>query len=292
VSADPVDIAPATRRLWLAAEPVHAVAYFAPEPADAARDLGLHGWWMGYFAGRAAPMGAVGPATVTATFFGFQRAMVERALPDAWAIATPEVVLASRLDAMGVALRRTLGPEVDDVAVEVAPLLRTAADACAADTAARPLGAAWAAVPWPDDPVVAMWLGLTALREHRGDGHVLACVHAGLGPLEATVTLVGAGAMPRTRIQPHRGWSDEAWEAAQASLRERRLLDTNARLTAAGRKLRASVEAATERLAAAPAEALGDDGVDQLEAALVPLGRRLVDEDVIPVPNPIGVPRP
>jgi len=98
--------------------------------------------------------------------------------------------------------------------------------------------------------------------------------------------------MPRTRIQPHRGWSDEAWDAAQASLRERRLLDTNARLTAAGRKLRASVEAATERLAAAPAEALGDEGVDRLEAALVPLGRRLVDEEVIPVPNPIGVPRP
>ena len=34
---------------------------------------------------RAAPCGAVGPATVTATFFNFHPAMVGRAIPDAWA---------------------------------------------------------------------------------------------------------------------------------------------------------------------------------------------------------------
>lgn len=290
MSANTIDTLPPTRRLWEAAEPLHAVAYFAPEPADAASELGLHGWWMGYFAGRAAPMGAISAPTATATFFGFQPAMVERALPDAWAIAAPDVVLASRLDAMGAALRRVAGPGVEAVAVEANPLLRAATDAC--DIAARPIGAAWAAVPWPDDPVVALWLGLTALREHRGDGHVLACVNAELGPLEATITLVGAGAMPRTRIQPHRGWSDEAWERAEASLRERGLLDSNGRLTPAGRELRGSVEAATERLAAAPVEALGDHGVDRLVAALAPLSRRVIDDGTIPVPNPIGVPRP
>ncbi|NUU24879.1 MAG: hypothetical protein HOV68_25740, partial [Streptomycetaceae bacterium] len=41
------------RRLWAGVEPIHALVYFAPEVADAAKDLGLRGWWMGYFAGRA-----------------------------------------------------------------------------------------------------------------------------------------------------------------------------------------------------------------------------------------------
>ncbi|MFD0889206.1 hypothetical protein ACFQ08_32125, partial [Streptosporangium algeriense] len=40
------------RRLWESVEPLHAVVYFTPEPAEAARALGLPGWWAGYFTGR------------------------------------------------------------------------------------------------------------------------------------------------------------------------------------------------------------------------------------------------
>jgi hypothetical protein len=45
------------RRFWEAIEPIHAVVYFASEPATAAREVGLRGFWMGYFAGRVAPLG-------------------------------------------------------------------------------------------------------------------------------------------------------------------------------------------------------------------------------------------
>ena len=51
----------AARRWWLAFEPVHAVVYFDPECLAAVDGLGFRGFWMGYFAGRAAPFGAVGP---------------------------------------------------------------------------------------------------------------------------------------------------------------------------------------------------------------------------------------
>jgi hypothetical protein len=54
------------RRLWEAIEPIHAVVYFAPEPAETARRIGLRGFWMGYFAGRAAPMGPVLPVATGA----------------------------------------------------------------------------------------------------------------------------------------------------------------------------------------------------------------------------------
>ena len=59
-----MNAAPA-RRLWAAVEPLHAVVYFAPETAAAAKEVGLRGYWMGYFAGRLAPLGSIGPEPST-----------------------------------------------------------------------------------------------------------------------------------------------------------------------------------------------------------------------------------
>ena len=47
------------RDAWLRIESINAVTYFAPESRDAAKSAGLRGFWMGYFAFRAAPLGAV-----------------------------------------------------------------------------------------------------------------------------------------------------------------------------------------------------------------------------------------
>src|SRR3954462_7201263 len=81
------------RRAWLGLEAVHAVVYFAPEARDAYAGLGLKGFWMGYFASRAAPLGPVPAPVVEAMFFGFSPNMVRRALPDAWSVAPPADVL-------------------------------------------------------------------------------------------------------------------------------------------------------------------------------------------------------
>ena len=72
------------RRLWQRFEPYHAVGYFAPEAGEVSRRAGWSGFWMGYFATRAAPLGPVPPSLVTALFFGFAPRVVERALPEAW----------------------------------------------------------------------------------------------------------------------------------------------------------------------------------------------------------------
>lgn len=280
---------PLARRLWQVVEPLHAVVYFAPEPADAATALGLRGWWMGYFAGRAAPMGAVTAPVVDAAFFGFHSAMVARALPDAWGFATPDEVVRSRAEAAGAALRRMLGNDIVEVAGAVGAELHSAVDP--ADCGGRPLAAAWAAVATTGDPVVDLWLGLSSLREHRGDGHVIACVTHGLGPLEATVTMVAGGRIPRASIQPHRGWSDTDWSAAEKTLTGRGLL-RDGHLTAAGVRCRADIEEATDRLAARPVDTLGEARVTAIVEALTPLAQRVVDDGTVPVPNPIGVGRP
>ena len=48
----------------------------------------------------------------------------------------------------------------------------------AADTTGRPMHAGLTALAWPDDPLGQLWHACTVLREHRGDGHLAACVAA------------------------------------------------------------------------------------------------------------------
>ena len=70
---------PATaRRLWALGEPFHALTYFADESRAAGEAAGLTGFWAGYFAFRAAPLGPVGPEVVTASFYNFAPAFVAR----------------------------------------------------------------------------------------------------------------------------------------------------------------------------------------------------------------------
>ena len=54
------------RALWWALEPYHAVVYFAPDAKSTYEAIGLKGFWMGYFASRAAPLGPVPAEVVTA----------------------------------------------------------------------------------------------------------------------------------------------------------------------------------------------------------------------------------
>nr|WP_038515940.1 hypothetical protein [Amycolatopsis japonica] len=276
------------RRLWEAVEPLHAVVYFAPETAAAAKAAGLPGWWMGYFAGRVAPLGPLPEPPATAMLFGFAPRMVARSLPDAWKYAEPEVVLQSRLEAVEEALNRIL--PADAPLGELADLLEQAVTGC--DYAARPLAAAWSSVARPATTTGRVWLAATVLREHRGDGHVLSAVTAGLRGLDTTLTHIGSGAVTREVIQINRGWSDEEWDASVARLSERGILDGDLQLTGPGIELRQRIEDVTDRLAAGPLDALGEDGVAELVRIAVPLSRRIFDTGAIPLPNPMGAPRP
>ncbi len=276
------------RDLWRTTEPYHAVAYFAPEVVESEARLGLKGFWMGYFSGRAAPMGAVGPAVVVATFFNFAAWMVERALPDAWAIAAPAEVLQTRFEGVDQALRELLGPLAGSAELRAAAeLARAAADACSIE--GRPLAAAWAGVEPPDDPHLALWLALSVLREHRGDGHVAALVDEGLDGCEVHPLLVAAGGSTRPMQQRARGWDDEQWDAAVGRLVDRRWLDRDGGLTELGRARRAVVEAATDRLAAAPWASLGRARLDRFVEAMAPLHAAIAAHELIPYPNPMGL---
>src|ERR1700722_13539014 len=199
--------------MWKLLEHLHALTDFADE--------GLKGFWMGYFAGRSAPMGAVGPAVVEATFFSFNPDRVQRALPDAWSLASPDRVLEARLAGVDRVLTRIFtdtGVSSDDVA-RAAALARSAVEELPVD--GRPLGAANLALDWPDEPRLALWQAATVLREQRGDGHIAALVAAGLDGRQALVTMAATGAVPKELLQAARGWDDDAWDEARGELIER-----------------------------------------------------------------------
>jgi hypothetical protein len=279
------------RRLWTVLEPYHATVYFSPEVGEAMKGLGLKGYWMGYFAGRGAPLGPVPSTVIEATFFNFRPSMVQRAIPDAWGFASPSSVTAARVGAVDATLRRLLGDEAGGPGIaEAAALARRAVDGAGVE--GRPLYAAWAAVDWAaeDQPHMVLWHAATLLREHRGDGHVAALTYAGLDGCEAHVTTVASGRIARDVIQPARGWTDEEWDAATERLRRRGWLGEDGRLSEAGAEARQALEEDTDRLALGPCRAIGAEGVARLIELVRPLAGRIVEQGAVPMPNPMGAP--
>src|SRR3954467_12068549 len=94
----------------------------------------------------------------------------------------------------------------------------------AAPVAGRPLFAAHAALPRPEEPLSALWHDATALREFRGDGHVAALVHAGLDGCQANRLMTALGLVPAIQRE-RRGWSESQWDAAGRALVDRGWMD-------------------------------------------------------------------
>ncbi|MQY36387.1 hypothetical protein SRB17_43860 [Streptomyces sp. RB17] len=279
------------RALWERYEPVHDLVYFAPEVHRAADSLGMRGFWMGYFALRAAPLGAVSPSVVTSCFYVFHPARAARALPAAWTYATPADVLAARQDALDAAMTGLFGPDTVGSAefAEAADLAWEAA--AAADTAGRVLAAANQALERPDRPTARLWQGLTTLREHRGDAHVAVLVSQGLGPVEAMVLKAAAGESDGAFLRETRKWGQADWDAAGARLQEQSLLEADGSLTAAGAAVRAEVEALTDAAAEHPWTALGTDRATRLAELLEPLAHMVESSGLLPPGNLVGLTR-
>ncbi|MEV4479675.1 hypothetical protein AB0J98_08165 [Micromonospora coxensis] len=270
--------------MWTHVEPLHAVTYFHPRARAAYEAVGLRGYWRGYFAGRAAPLGPTDAAPVTAAFFTFAPHMVSRALPAVWKLATPQEALRARLTGAVQALAELTYELPESHLVEAADLLEEAA--AALDTAGRVLGAANAALPRGEYPLARLWQAATTLRESRGDGHIAALVAAGLDPVETLSWRVAVDQPLQNMLG--RGWTEEQWQAARGRLAERGWLDADGEPTDVGRADFQAVEDATDRAAARPWVALGAERVERLRELLEPMARAC--HTVIPENSPIGLP--
>ncbi|MEE4493397.1 SCO6745 family protein [Streptomyces sp. BE230] len=279
------------RQMWHLLEPLHAVLYYAPEAFEEASALGyaVDERWPSYFAWRSAPLGeeGVGAGRVAETFYSFSPAMVDEYVPAVWSVASPDAVLAARRRAVDRTYRTLLGEAAaaPDTAEAVA-LLRRVAEA--ADTTGRPLAAANAALPWSDEPHLALWHAATVLREHRGDGHLAALAGAELDPVEALVSFAAIGAA-RPEVFASRGWGDDEWSQARERLVKRGLLAEDGTATEAGRALRAEVERRTDEAAAAPWRVLGDKERERLVELLGPLWVAAIGSGLLPSETTLGI---
>jgi hypothetical protein len=275
------------RLFWTRFEPAHAVTYFSPVCLDAHRALGLKGFWMGYFAARSAPLGTVGAGTVTATFFNFAPGRVRRAIPDAWDFTNPLSVVSARGAAAARALR-AIDPDIEPLAESLAPRLRRVVESTPGS--GRPLFLANRELPVPHDPVEALWLATTCLREHRGDGHVSLLTTAGLDGCETLVLFAASEGLAPEMLRDSRGWTADEWAGAEERLAARGLF-ADGGLTGAGRALRERIEADTDALAAGAFAGLSDHELGTLGRDLHTLAARVLAADVIVFPNPMGLPR-
>lgn len=273
----------AGRRCHTLLNSLHATHFFSPELAEELAALGVTHPRAVNFAVRAAALGPVGAGTVTATFYNYKYELVARHVPAVWETASPKEVLAARARAVDASMRRLLGADavVSDRMAEAARLALRATEACS--RSGRPLYAAHADLPVPQEPHLAYWYAGTLLREHRGDGHLAVLLAAGLDGLEAVVThtATGKGMAPKW-VFATRGWSQDDWDAAVERLRDRGLLDAAGELTEAGVALRAEIETETDRLDRAPYEHLGADGVARLTELAADFARAAVAAGAFP----------
>ncbi|MGK5546334.1 SCO6745 family protein [Streptomyces sp. URMC 127] len=255
----------AARRCQQPLNTFHATVYFSPEIAREMGALGIEDFSAVNIAARSAAFGRVGPGPVTAAFYNYKHELIARHLPAVWDVAAPQDVLAARLRAVDGTLRRLLGEDAvaSPEMAEAAELALRAAEGCG--RGGRPLHSAHADLPVPEAPHLALWHAATLLREHRGDGHVLALVRAGLDPVEALLShSATGGGMSDKWLMRTRSWTVDELNAGRERLRARGLLDAAGALTEAGAALREELEEETDRLDAAPYEHLGAAGVARL----------------------------
>lgn len=262
-------------RCWRSLDTIHVPVYFAPETTAAYGELGIRPR-AGYFVSRSAAMGAVSPEVTIAAFYVFAPSLVRHVMAGCWERASPERVLQARHDGVGQALHRVLG---DPDVTEAAALAR---DLCEGlEPHGRALYAAHAALPWPQEPLLALWHAATLVREHRGDAHMAALLMSGLDPVESLIT--GGITSGRTAFfRQTRGWSEEEWTAGEQRLRERDLLAADGTLTDAGQRRRDHIEQRTLHAGQPAWERFGADRAARLLELTRPLAQTIAGSDLLP----------
>ena len=277
------------RRLHQRLEMVHAVTYFAEESRQAAAEIGLKGFWMGYFGFRAAPLGDVDAGVVEAVFANFAPRRVRKAIPDAWSFASPEACVDARQTAaVAPPPRAAANPQ------GVGPTRHRPQHAAVdhADHLGRPLFAANRDLGLPEDHVGALWQLATCLREQRGDGHVATQASVGLDPVEMHLIYALGSGFPGDILRQSRDWTEDEWAEGVARLVDRGLLVDATTVTDEGRVLHEHIETTTDDLALrALVAGIGDaDAVLALADELTPLARAISGSGILPFPNPTGIP--
>jgi hypothetical protein len=229
-----------------------------------------------YVWSRAAALGTPPAAVVVSAFGVFEPGHLSAAYERARSTVSRDRVLAAREEAATAGLAAVLPAD------DVAPLAEALLDAVRPlPGAARPLFSGLRRLPVPTGPHGRLWRAADLVREHRGDGHLAACVASGLDPVAMNVLTELSVGYSCGEYTATRGFGQEAISACLAELTRRGWV-SDGRLTPEGAAVRRTVEDSTDAGQAALIARLGDrlDGVTRTAEALS--GRLLA---ALPVPT-------
>lgn len=247
-----VEEASPARRLRDAFEPVAMHAVWSPLVHERSSAIGLD-FFGTYVWGRACVLGEPTGAIVAAAFAAFEPSMLCAVYDAARAVVSRDAIVQLTVDTTGESLGRVLGP-VDTGAV--IPALRRAVEQ--ADPTGRPLFAGVQSMPWPTDSYAQLWQLCLALREHRGDGHVISYLAEGFDSVQMNILTELWLGYPLGEYSATRAWSPERTADALSGL-EMAGFVAGTELTSMGRARRQLVEDSTDDLEEGIIEAIGDD---------------------------------
>lgn len=229
------------RRLRDAAEPLAMFPAWAREVNERLAARGLN-FLTAYVWGRAASMGEPVGEVVASTFGAFEPGLICNLYDEARSLISREELLKIQEEAAIQSLRQALGP-IDPQAVVT--VLRQAVDG--ADGTGRPLFSAIKGMDWPVDPLAQLWRACSAIREHRGDSHIIAYVGAGFDPVQMNILTELWVGWPLGSYSGTRAWPAERTEQALKSLHSAGLVEGE-NLTSKGRQVRKQIEDVTDTL--------------------------------------------
>jgi hypothetical protein len=258
------------RTVHMAINMTHRPVYFVPEANEEYAALGVEPGRGTYFASRAAPMGVVPDEVILATFYNFSGEAVRTAqVGRVWASTSTDALQAARFRAVRRAFERVgCSPSSEQIAEARAlidPLVARLS------LAGKPLAAANAAVPLPDDALLALWQQVTIIREWRGDVHIALLVANDIGPCECMVLQVGTGRFPLAITQATRMWNEQEWAQAIVGLHARGWVTADGAMTEAGTAAREHLEDETDRLCEPIWHSIGEAGAKRLAEILDPI---------------------
>ncbi len=267
------------RRLRDAVEPIGTIGWWAQAAGDEFAAAGLD-FFGGYVWGRAAALGAdVEVSAVVSAFGVFDAGLVSAVLDGAKPIVSRTEILASRERGAAAGLAAaTQSVDIETVA-SAAQRLREAMEDV--DGAARPLFSGLRSLPAPTDPHAAVWRTAEMFREHRGDGHLAACVAAGLDQVEMNVLTELWLDYPVGEYSSTRGFPPERVQAAVDTLRATGWVDGDGALTPDGRAARNEIEHATDMTQHRIIAGLGDE-VEAIIADFSTVGDAVVAQHAAP----------
>ena len=268
------------RRLRDSMEPIATQGWWSRQSADRLAALGL-GFFDGYVWGRAASLGQPLASVVVSSFGVFEATFLSAVYEQGRATADRDAVLHERALGAEESVEAILGPSYNTSAAGVADTILAATDRL--DGAARPLFSGLRELAVPSNNFGRLWRAAELVREHRGDGHLAACVAAGLDSVAMNILTELWVGYPVGGYSTTRGFGADAINSSVAMLEARGWVRDGS-LTPDGVRARLEIEAVTDVSQERLIELLGD-GLDPVVAAAKSMSNAVIKARAFP-PDP------